>query len=375
MDVDLTEAAAGAIAGGGAGQAINPAKGEHGHAGHACADCGAEAKGKFCTDCGQPIHVHRTLYHLGHELLHGVMHFDGRIWRTIPLLLANPGKLTRQWCEGKRARYVSPLAIFLFTLFILFFGLSFAPQANVNVASAVTWSADERAQAEKALADAKAELAQIDAAFAGSNGAERIELGTRKGALAGVIASLEGRLQAAEAAPEADTAPTSRNDGLEPGSWQAQVADLRFENDGKGFMATIGKKLKNPDYALYKLQQTAYKFSFLLVPLSIPFMWLLLVWRRGFTLYDHGVFVLYSLTFVAILTSLAIVIGSIWPFMASILAWGVGIIIPVHMFAQLKGTYGLSVFSALWRTLVLLVFSAIVMTLFLTAIVYLGLGH
>jgi hypothetical protein len=47
---------------------------------------------------------------------------------------------------------------------------------------------------------------------------------------------------------------------------------------------------------------------------------------------------------------------------------------PVHMFAQLKGAYGLSTFSALWRTLVLLMFCAIVLVLFMAAIILLGFG-
>ena len=49
--------------------------------------------------------------------------------------------------------------------------------------------------------------------------------------------------------------------------------------------------------------------------------------------------------------------------------------VPVHVFAQMKGAYSLSWFSALWRTIALLVFCNIVVGLFVTAIIYLGLGH
>ncbi len=48
---------------------------------------------------------------------------------------------------------------------------------------------------------------------------------------------------------------------------------------------------------------------------------------------------------------------------------------PVHIFAQLKGTYSLGVWGALWRTMVLGVFCTMVISFFIIAIIYLGLGH
>ena len=111
--------------------AIEKPTGQAGEHHTTCADCGAEVTGRFCSNCGQAAHVHRTLLHLGEELLHGVMHFDGRFWRTLPLLVINPGRLTREWVQGRRTRYVSPLAMFLFTLFVMFFALSFMPHQEV----------------------------------------------------------------------------------------------------------------------------------------------------------------------------------------------------------------------------------------------------
>ena len=36
--------------------------------------------------CGQAAHIHKTLGAFFNDLLHGVFHFEGKIWRTLPLL-------------------------------------------------------------------------------------------------------------------------------------------------------------------------------------------------------------------------------------------------------------------------------------------------
>ena len=55
-----------------------------------------------------------------HDLLHGVLHFEGKIWRTLPMLAWRPGELTRRYIDGERASFVSPIALFLFSVFLMF---------------------------------------------------------------------------------------------------------------------------------------------------------------------------------------------------------------------------------------------------------------
>lgn len=380
MDI---EGAGGVVTGGLVAGAIEKPTGKAGevHAHGVCSDCGAPTSGNFCANCGQPTHVHRTLLHLGEELLHGVMHFDARIWRTLPLLWLNPGRLTREWVEGKRSRYVSPLAIFLFTLFVMFFALSFMPHPESKTGEGADMSERIAAQRQN-LTEAETALAQVRAdSGAQPDGATQMALNAGQKLVEDRREALT-RLEAEER--------NGRADGLKPGSWQASIKDMATgdsgetklrvmgqdaEKGGHGVGATVLKKLQNPDLALYKLQQTMYKFAFLLVPLSIPFVALLFLWKRGFTLYDHGVYVLYSLTFMAMLLMLMVLSATLagWPGQI-VIALGV-LAVPVHMFAQMKGAYSLSWFSALWRTTALLMFCNIVVGLFVTAIVYLGLGH
>ena len=365
--VDIDAAGGAASAGLLAGALERPT----GHAGDAegnCTDCGQPVEGKFCSNCGQPTHVHRSLLHLGEEMLHGVLHFDARIWRTLPLLAINPGLLTREWIQGRRTRYVSPLAMFLFTVFLMFFAFSFS--GGVQPEMTTTMTPAERVEMMQGLETARAELAEAREAAQGT---------PASGPLKYAELAHENTVSVMEAQLGLAPTVTSRTDGLTPGSWQAQVHDAVASgnlkvNMGNGALnEKIKKKLLNPDLAIYKIQQTAYKFSFLLIPISIPFVALLFLWRRGFTLYDHGVFVLYSLTAMSILAIFVSILGPLWSGFAVLGALLSTFGVPAHVFAQLKGAYGLSWFSAAWRTAFLLLFCVLAISLFLVAIIALGL--
>src|SRR4051812_433341 len=109
------EAPGDAVTGGDVGRAVEPKACETAPDGHThetnCLNCGALLTGPYCHECGQHAQVHRTLSALFHDFLHGVLHFEGKIWRTLPLLAWRPGQLTRCYIEGQRARFVSPIAM------------------------------------------------------------------------------------------------------------------------------------------------------------------------------------------------------------------------------------------------------------------------
>jgi hypothetical protein len=95
-----------------------------------CANCGAALSGQFCGQCGQRAHLHRSLGDVFHEVLHGVTHFDGRFWTTLPMLLAPAVHMFASlrgayalgaWEAAWRTAYISVAAIFSlsFYLFIL----------------------------------------------------------------------------------------------------------------------------------------------------------------------------------------------------------------------------------------------------------------
>src|SRR5690606_15284226 len=107
-------------------RAVEPAGGEQAEAtdGHtheqACLNCGTEPGGTHWHARGQRAHAHRTIGAFLHDLLHGPPHSEGKSWHTLPLLAWRPGALTRRYIDGERARFVSPMALFLFSVFLMF---------------------------------------------------------------------------------------------------------------------------------------------------------------------------------------------------------------------------------------------------------------
>jgi hypothetical protein len=61
----------------------------------------------------------------GHLIMHFIedlTHFDGKLWKTLKLLLFKPAKLTQLYMDGQRANYIHPIRMYLFisTIFFLF---------------------------------------------------------------------------------------------------------------------------------------------------------------------------------------------------------------------------------------------------------------
>jgi hypothetical protein len=85
-----------------------------------CLNCSASLSGDYCAQCGQAASIHRSFSAMWHDFLHNVLHFDGKLWRTLPELALRPGHLTRRYIHGERAKFISPLSLFLLSIFFMF---------------------------------------------------------------------------------------------------------------------------------------------------------------------------------------------------------------------------------------------------------------
>jgi hypothetical protein len=346
MMVGNIEAIGDAITGTVLGRAVEPRAGEA--AGHNretnCLNCGAELIGPYCQQCGQHAHVHRTLTAFFHDLAHGVFHLEGKLWNTLPMLAWRPGELTRRYIDGQRARFVSPIALFLFCVFLMF--------AVVGLTSNTTHAM------AKAQADAAKELNKDQQKLAILQGQRATSTGPVAAALDEKISDLRSEIAALQAVKDGKA---------------GSAANLQFGNDflgglGDAFGGHLQEAAKNPELLFYKLKTNAYKFSWALIPISVPFVWLLFPFSRRFHLYDHTVFVTYSLCFMMLLLAASSVVGVV----SNSIAGFAFFVPPFHMYRQLRGTYELSKGSAIWRALLLTIFAFIAISLFASLLVAIG---
>jgi hypothetical protein len=92
-----------------------------------CPNCGSADLRRFCPECGQaaPRPTDYSLPAYGAELVGQITNGDGKIVRSLWALVARPGLLTADHLQGRRARYLRPLQLFLLVNVLLFIA---APQ-------------------------------------------------------------------------------------------------------------------------------------------------------------------------------------------------------------------------------------------------------
>jgi hypothetical protein len=262
------EAIGDAVTGGLLARAVEPGAGEVGEDGHthekSCLNCGTPLVGPFCAACGQKSHVHRSLRGFLFDFVQGLFNFEGKIWRTLPMLAWQPGEMTRRYIAGERARFISPVALYLFTVFAMFAVLNFTGALNPDAES---FKADLQ---EEMAADQRA-LAKLEA--------KRKEAGIAKEALA----ELDRKI-----AKRKDDIADSQKIMTSGPIIQGDIDD----EDTPGWVRPLIKEAQeDPALMSLKIQEAASKYSWLLIPISVPFLWLLFPLRRRHNLYDHTVFV------------------------------------------------------------------------------------
>jgi hypothetical protein len=94
----------------------------------ACLNCGAQLAGAFCADCGQrDIPPYPSVRELVVDAAAEFTGWDGRLATSLRDLILRPGMLTREFLEGRRVRYISPLRLYLMASLVYFLLAAGAP--------------------------------------------------------------------------------------------------------------------------------------------------------------------------------------------------------------------------------------------------------
>ena len=366
-----------AITAGLAGSAIEPRHG--GGAAHGatrCLNCGTSLTGSHCHHCGQRADVHRSFGAIGHDLVHAIFHFEGKIWNTLPLLSWRPGDLTRRYIHGERARFISPLALFLFAVFLTYAVLAMVGSGG-GVGEGLSKAAAEQTRTTAIKDSLQAEVDRVDAELVKKDlpAGKRRELETERDILqksADYLGVARSRSKT-ERASDLAAGPPVLQDPAEQMVTSANFISQNKIDTGVPFIDHgLKKAFANPALVLYKLQANAYKFAWALIPLSLPFMWLLFPFSRRFHTYDHFVFVTYSISFMLLLFVVVRLLNlTIFGDVATFLAM---LYVPFHMYRQLRGAYRSSRFGSLVRATLLLFFSLFAVIWFMLLLLALGIS-
>lgn len=137
-----------------------------------CLNCGEPLTGPFCSKCGQrAIPAYPTLRELVGDAWAELSGYDGRVVRTFRSLMRRPGALTLEVLEGHRARYVSPVRVYLVASVIYFLVSAASPSVmrppsasarprpgtNINIdlsnpeAALEKFTPEQRAELQKSL--------------------------------------------------------------------------------------------------------------------------------------------------------------------------------------------------------------------------------
>lgn len=344
------------------------------HSPSTCLNCGASVSGAYCSSCGQSVHLHRSVASIAHELLHGVFHFEGKIWRTLPELFFHPGRLTRRYIDGERAKFVSPMALFLFSVFLMFAVFSATGMLEDggldpnNIPIAADWKEGN----QRALATTNTKIEELQARLQ-----DPALDATQREQLNKDIADLQAAGAVMQALKSGDFQKLAEIDRQQSAAATAEPTppsdsvSNQWPAPGSRLDRAFSQARDNPKLLMYKVKTNAYKFSWALIPLSLPFLWLLFCWRRDVHLYDHAIFTTYSITF-AMLLAIALSLAAAAGINGGFLALAFLVVAPLHIYKQLRGTYGLSRFGAFVRLIILLIAISIVLSIFITSLLVLG---
>ncbi|HWW11868.1 MAG TPA: DUF3667 domain-containing protein [Brevundimonas sp.] len=344
-----------------------------------CANCETPLMGPHCHECGQLAEdFHKSIWKLTVEAVESLLHLDGRLFSTLPDLLRRPGKLTREYLEGKRASQVAPFRMFLVILLVAFFVGHAASKAGGDKHEAA-------AGEDHAPAVATSTTTTEDADHSGSRNVTpgRIKPGSPEAAAYEREVMADPDLTESEkriqiSAARGDWAAFGRNLAEDVSEQTKASADAapkmadtedaeKIRNLEHWFNSRMEQVRQDPARFALILEIWAHRVAILALPVSALMLTVLFAFNRRYYVFDHVIFSMHSLSFQLLLLIVIMGLSVLTPW-----AWWLLVLAPVHLFIHMKGAYQRSTIGTLARMFVLWNLTAV--TFAILAILWLYLG-
>ena len=312
-----------------------------------CLNCGTRLTGQYCGSCGQRARSRLiSLWQLLSEAFGDLLEFDSRLWRTLIPLLIRPGRLTRDYLEGRRARYMPPFRMYLVLSVIFFVVAFFDPKDDLSLLfePEPPPTPEEAAEAEREADEATEEAEEAEEAE--EDARETIEELRDQGIIAGedaaeAVAALDDESDGDfnfKIDPETGECTSSGHDEM-PEWLQRRLTKERLEEICERVGADDGKTLgnlvlDNIPVALIVLLPIMALVLKILYPLS----------RRYFV--EHLLFFVHFHAFFFLILTLQILFARLadllWvPEPVSILVLvAASFYIPVYLYKAMRSVYG-----------------------------------
>ena len=366
--------------------------------GSICPNCQTELCGHYCHVCGQVARTRKpSILHLIWESIESLFHLDGRLLRTLPALFLAPGRLAKDYMEGRVARHVPPFRTFLVALLLFIFAAEhFIHRATLEAEH----KAEVRAEALKSAEGRAAEAARIRRGATLERDEALKDLAeSRTHAESGSEYGQEGTLAGLQVAKDSVQATyreeMAKADDIAAGKYESSDAlDIfgsasgrdrlakELENkkikvssklgDTERFVQGARKALDNPEYYLSVIFTWGHRLAILLLPIVGLSLALVYVYRRKFYLYDHLLVAMNLLSFSFLAFGLCLVLPIAW----QPAAFGIALIwTPINLFQTLRSGYGSSLIGATVKTLIVGVTAIAAFTVLIATLMIFSLGQ
>lgn len=287
-----------------------------------CRNCGADLVGEFCHQCGQSARsLRRPFWTLVKESVETLFVMDGRVAQTLPALMVFPGRVSRDYLDGRRARFIPPFRLYVFASLIFFVLLPLTLGQGIGFDPSLGGIDTAREQLEQARDSGEMSEEEYREAVEGLGLAESILRGG-----------------APQATPQ--DAPDSTGSGR-------AATDLTGDLDAAG----LGFVRDNASRLWAETRRWVPRIMFVLLPVYAGLLALVYLWRRRFFYFDH---LIVSLHFHA-----ALFLAMTVTVLASmVIGWGwatLGLLIyaNAYLYRINRVVYGRGRFSSVVRTIVL----------------------